>query len=155
MKPIFHFLAAAGLALTLACCGIAPSGPAERAEDRNVTLIRSDTRSLSFTEPMVFCNSRNMSLSGRGVRVPGGTYKLEAEDAQYLYYRAPSALEYRVVIQGKTDQRFIPGGVAIGKSMFSPAATYADFKTGNQRQITRMLGSEFLLQENRVWNRNP
>ena len=115
----------------------------------------SSTRTLTLNEPMVFTNSLNMRMNGKGVRLPSGAYKLEAEDSQYFYFRAPSAPEYRVVIQGKTDQMFIPGGVALPKSSFAPGATYADFKVQGVRQLTRMLGTEFLLEEGNKWTRTP
>jgi len=96
-----------------------------------------------------------MRTSGKGVRLPSGAYRLEAEDAKYFYFRAPSSPEYRVVIHGKTDQMFIPGGIALPKSPFAPGATYADFKVPGVRQLTRMLGTEFLLLEGQKWSRTP
>jgi hypothetical protein len=106
-------------------------------------------------EPMVLTNSPDIHLNGKGLRLPSGTYEIEAEDARYLYYRAPSAIEYRVVIQGKTDQQFIPGGIALPKATFDTGAVYADFKIPGQRLVTRALGTEFLLEERRKWKRNP
>jgi hypothetical protein len=148
-------LTSAILPFMLSSCGVLPAGPPERAENRAVTITSSSSRTLTLKEPMVFANSPNMRVNGKGVRLPSGAYRLEAEDAHYFYFRAPSAPEYRVIIQGKADQMFIPGGVALPKSSFAPAATYADFKVPGIRQITRMLGTEFLLEEGRKWTRTP
>lgn len=143
------------LPFALCSCGLLPAGAPERAENRTVTPATSTSRTLTIIEPMVLANSRDIRENGKGVRLPSGAYKLEAEDAQYYYFRAPVHLEYRVIIQGATDQRFIPGGVALSKRSFAPGATYADFDVPGVRQITRMLGTEFLLEEGRRWTRTP
>lgn len=92
----------------------------------------------------------------RGVALPVGTYTLEAEDAEYWYFRAPSPVEFRV-LEGRriADQRRIPGGIRIHKQTnAAPPAGYFDGAGGEKEIIAEFTATEFAWMEGSYWRKN-
>jgi len=125
------------------------------AEDRTVTAITDESKTVVISEPMVWTNAP-MASATKGVRLPAGTYKLEAEDANYLYFRAPAPIEVRTLADGvPVDGRDIPGGLALAKAAVNmvPAVTYIDAGPGTKTQIFK-LGREFLQIRGSGWSKS-
>ena len=144
---------AALLAVTLAGCGLFHFDPVT-AEDREVTRITDPAKTLTLLEPMVWTNGRTYETSTKGERLPEGTYVLEGEDAEYLYFKAPKPIEMRVLKDGKqVDGRDIPGGLALAKSFkLVPAATYLDVgpREGTVTLVFKH-GGEFMEMRGEKW----
>jgi hypothetical protein len=106
-----------------------------------------------FHERMVWYNQpRNPT---RGIRFPAGTYRLEAEDDEYRYFRAPSDVEYRIFRDGRAvDGRFMPGGLFLGKTIWKavPAGAYLSVDP-TTKVATWNLGRNFLKLEGKLWGR--
>ena len=79
---------------------------------------------------------------------------MEGEDSAYRFFRAPSKIEVRVRRSAGTDQGFFEGGIALSKRTFGEAAVYDTHAPPNSRRIVRMLGAEFLLEEDTRWTRH-
>ncbi|RYD65737.1 MAG: hypothetical protein EOP83_06750 [Verrucomicrobiaceae bacterium] len=151
-SPLPLHIAVATISLLLASCGLLPpSGSPNRAELRTVTPVHGDSRKLICHQSMVLMSQGDLTRNGKGLRLPAGIYLIEAQDSEYDYYRAPAKVEYRVVSNGKVDQRFIPGGIALPKRTFGTGAVYITDGPANQRMLTRALGGEFLGQEGKTW----
>jgi len=92
-------------------------------------------------------------LMDRGVRFPGGVYVLEAEDADYWYFRAPAPIEFRILRGGQpVDGRDIPGGIMLSKSFsMVPAAGYVESVDDAHRTMAWRLGGEFMRVKGRSW----
>ncbi len=119
------------------------------AEDRAVQSAADTSKTVTVTDGMVFGNA----MMTRGIRFPGGVYVLEAEDADYRYFRAPAPLEYRVLRGGQpVDGQDIPGGLMLAKSFnLVPGAAYMDGDAPGKKIKTWKLGGEFLRVEGRSW----
>jgi len=92
----------------------------------------------------------------RGLRFPAGTYVLEAEDSDYLYFRSPAPLEMRVFKDGKViDGHDIPGCLMLSKRLISriPAAGYID-DGGSSKMMVWKLGRDFLHREGKDWKKS-
>jgi len=88
-----------------------------------------------------------------GIRFPPGVYLLEAEDADFLYFRSPKPLEFRVFKDSKmVDGREIPGGLMLSKHFMSmvPGAGYID-ETGSSKMMLWKLGANFLQLKGKNW----
>lgn len=91
-----------------------------------------------------------------GIRFPPGLYVLEAEDADYLYFRSPKPLELRIFKDGKmVDGRDIPGGIMLTKHLLSlvPGAGYID-DTGTNKIMLWKLGANFLQLKGTNWKKS-
>src|SRR6266478_1695929 len=62
------------------------------AEQHKVTAAADEAKTVTLSEPIVWLNAPAHRAS-KAVRLPQGRYTLEAEDKDYLYFRAPSAIE--------------------------------------------------------------
>lgn len=149
-------IAAALLSLMVmtGCCGIRLD-PRDDTP-RTITLATDHSKALAFREGMVWC----MDMSAQScLRLPPGTYTIEGEDAEWLFFRAPERIDFRV-FDGKTlkDQRFIPGGIALRKhfDIMLPAEVYID--PGAQQTTDKVLiyklGNDFMAREHNTWTRN-
>jgi hypothetical protein len=87
--------------------------------------------------------------------LPEGTYALEAEDVDYLYFRAPRPIELRVLDHGQpVHGRDVPGGLAIAKGFsMVPAATYIDAEPGTKTLVFKH-GGEFLSMRGSKWKKS-
>jgi hypothetical protein len=94
--------------------------------------------------------------AAHGIRFPPGVYALEAEDADYLYFRSPKPLELRI-FKDKTmvDGRDIPGGLMLSKHIISmvPGAGYID-DTGSNKMMLWKLGANFLQLKDKNWKKS-
>ncbi len=122
-----------------------------QAESRTVKEVSDPARSLLISEAMIF---QDFSKT-HGIRFTPGTYRLEAEDDDYFYYRAPDQIEYRVIRNGApSDGRFMPGGIYFSKALISlvPAGAYLT-NDGTHKTLTWKLGVEFTHLEFSNWTR--
>ena len=123
-------------------------------EARVVSPLPSQTNAVVFKEPMVWYDQALFPT--RGIRFPEGTYRIESEDSEYRYFRAPSQIEYRVLQDGKvTDARFMPGGLFLSKRAFDlvPAGAYL-FVDEYTNVLTWKLGGDFMGMEGGRWSKN-
>lgn len=118
-------------------------------QDRPVTFLSDKRKSLSVPEGMIFYDR---SPATRGIGFPVGTYSLEAEDADYLYFRAATPLDFHVFKNGKlSEARRIHGGIMLAKRFnLIPAAGYIDGE-GAKKFAVWKLGREFLAQKGSFW----
>jgi len=85
------------------------------------------------------------------VSIPVGEYILEAEDGDYLYFRSPNPLEYRVYHpEGYADAMFQLGGIALAREskwdeVEYPACTYTDGKKQDQKRLTCPLSVPYFM----------
>ena len=142
-----------GVALfCLAACGGLELNPLVN-EPRTVRLERDPTKTLTVVQEMVFDDK---SHATREIRLPVGTYTLEAEDADYWYMRSPMPLNLRDFKKGVlTESHNIRGGIAIGKyTMRSvPAAGYIDGQESTRILIWK-LGKDFLSREGKDFKKS-
>lgn len=54
-----------------------------------------------------------------GVMLPKGTYQLEAQDSDYLYFRAPLDIEFRSLNVTPPTQELVKGGIAIASRLYA------------------------------------
>ena len=123
-------------------------------EARAVSPLTSQTKEVVFKEPMVWYDQSFAPT--RGIMFPQGTYQLEAEDSDYLYFHAPAQIEYRSLQGGSvTDDQFMPGGVFLAKAGISlvPAGAYSSVDE-HTNVLTWKLGGSFLRMEGSKWTKN-
>ena len=120
--------------------------------NRVVSTTSGTSGSLTLREPMVRLDAARAT---RGIRLPSGDYVLEAEDADYLYYRAPERIEFRIFADGQVQkQGFIPGGIYVSKAFIAlvPAGVYQTSDDTHKTLIWK-LGADFLRDEGTKWVR--
>jgi hypothetical protein len=120
-----------------------------------VTPLTNQTNVVVFKEAEVWWYEQALAPT-QGIRFPEGTYQLEAEDSEYLFFRAPSQIEYRVLQNGKvTDDRFVTGGLCLSKKTFDlvPAGAYS-FVDEHADVLTWKLGRDFMNMEGGRWTKN-
>jgi len=119
-------------------------------EERPVRVMADASRNVSVIGGMVWYDT---DPATHGIRYPAGVYVLEAEDADYLYFRSPAPLELRVFKSGKMiDGREIPGGLMLSKHTLSliPGAGYID-DTDSKKLMIWKLGGNFLRLKGKSW----
>lgn len=124
------------------------------AEERRVVSTADATKTITLSEPIVWLNAPAHRAS-KGIRLPQGVYQLEAEDDDYWYFRAPAAIEMRLLRDGQpVEGPDIPGGVALGKSTLptSPAA-YIDVD-GTRKMLVMKLGYDFVQMRGKQWDQS-
>ncbi len=122
------------------------------AEERSVVATTDPARILTLKEPGVWLNGPT-STATKGIRLPAGQYILEAEDGDFLYFRAPAPIGMRRLQRGQTlDGPDMPGGLALHKKipLFPAAATYVDVSPGRKMLVFEH-GSEFLRERGTLW----
>jgi hypothetical protein len=132
---------------------VAPMSPATH-EARVVSPVVNQTKELVFKEPMVWYDQTFAPT--RGIMFPQGTYQIEAEDSDYIYFHAPAEIEYRTLQGGSvTGDRFMPGGVFLAKTAINlvPAGAYLSVDK-NTNVLTWKLGGSFLRMEGSKWTKN-
>jgi len=125
------------------------------SEERTVVTLQDQSRGLTLNEPMVWLDTLPVISPTRGIRLPSGKYELEAEDSDYLYYRAPVPIEYRIFHNGQvTSDRYMPGGIYLSKAVISlvPAGAYMS-SDDTHKTLTWKLGAEFTHAEGTKWTR--
>lgn len=124
------------------------------AEQRKVAPLTDESKTVTLTEPIVWLNAPAHRAS-KGLRLPQGLYSLEAEDEDYLYFRAPAPIEMRVLQDGRpVEGPDVAGGLALGRALLpvSPAA-YID-ADAHHKMLVMKLGYDFLRMRGKEWERN-
>jgi hypothetical protein len=122
-------------------------------EVRPVHATADANKSVTVIDGMVWYDGNPAS---HGIRFPPGVYFLEAEDADYLYFRSSKPLELRTFKEGKmVDGRDIPGGLMLSKHPISmiPGAGYID-DTGPNKMMLWKLGANFLQLKGKFWTKS-
>jgi hypothetical protein len=148
-------IAALLASLLLAGCGDINLDPTDNTA-RTIMLGKDRPEALTFKEGMVWCYDQ---FARRCLRLPPGVYKLEGEDADFRYFRAPEPMDFRFLDKPENDrQRFIPGGVALRKSfdLLLPAEVYidSDKQPPEEKVLIFKLGHNFADMEGHAWARN-
>ena len=123
-------------------------------ESRAVTATSDQNKTIQFKESMVWYDKATNPT--KGILFPDGMYTLEAEDTDYLYFRAPRQFDYRFFTNGEeTDRKLINGGLYLSKTFLTavPAGAYISIDDTN-KTLTWKLGGDFLLMEGEKWERN-
>lgn len=91
----------------------------------------------------------------QGVRLPPGTYALEAEDQNYWYFRAAADVEFRFIQKARIDKvSLFPGGIMFAKQRTAlPFGVYID-GADLQKTMVWEFGSEFITLEGKYWSKN-
>ena len=145
-------LAAAILAALAGCISL----PSVTSDERPVQPASDPSKVVEFINPVVWLD-RPQPFASRGVRLLPGRYELEAENEDYFYFRAPSAIEMRVLDSGKVvDGRDMAGGLALAKSAFNivPAAAYVDVGPQGTRMHVMKLDQVFMSLEGTEWKKS-
>ena len=141
------------MALVVSACGALPySLDPHASETRIVSSANDPSKRITVPEGMIWYDS---PMKSSGLRFPPGIYQLEAEDEEYLYFRAASPLEFRNFSGGRmVDGRDIPGGIMYAKKQLSavPAAGYID--DGNNKMMVWKLGRDFQRREGSSWTKS-
>jgi hypothetical protein len=119
-------------------------------EERPVHVANDAAKTVTVIDGMVWYDT---SPAAHGIRFPPGVYVLEAEDADYRYFRSPAPLEIRIFKDGKiVDGRNIPGGIMLTKHIYSliPGAGYID-DTDSKKIMLWKLGGNFLVLKGKNW----
>ena len=98
------------------------------------------------------------SVSQGGSRWSGysALYSLEAEDADYWYFRSSAPLEFRRFEHGRpTEEHSNPGGLMLGKRALRmvPAGAYIE-GDGTSKIMVWKLGGDFLAMEGKQWRKS-
>ncbi|WP_137671914.1 hypothetical protein [Agarivorans sp. Toyoura001] len=120
-------------------------------EERLVSVIEMPTRSLSFTDAVVWLD--NAQQGKRGVRFLQGEYALEAEDDDYWYFHAPSVIEMGVLEGGNVVAgKRMAGGLMLAKSPQATVAAGAYLDSEAERKIMVLkIGRDFLDLKGNKW----
>jgi hypothetical protein len=92
----------------------------------------------------------------KGILFPEGIYKLEAEDHEYYYFKAPKEFDCRTFSYGKTiDTYFKSGGLYLTKKTFNmnPAGAYSS-ASDEKKILFWKLGSDFFRIRGNDWEKN-
>lgn len=139
------------LALLVGCGTLPPFNPVTD-ETRVVRNAHDSSKSVTIVNGMVWYSLDR----AKGMRFPPGTYVLEAEDADYRYFRSPAPLEFREFSGGRVaDAQSKAGGIMIAKAAISmvPAAGYVQ-GDGSTKVMVWKLGGDFLEMRGREWNKS-
>ena len=154
MTRMTGILLVAGLLAGSVSCALIRLDPVTD-EEFDVTPVSDPSRTVTFLEPMVWSNAPQYRAT-KGVRLLNGTYVLEAENDDFLYFRAPAPVEMRVLEKGvPVDGRDFEGGLALSKAFvaMAPAAAYVSISERRKMHVMRM-GNDFLQLEGRVWEKS-
>ena len=139
------------LVLLVGCGALPPLNPVTH-ESRVVQNAHDSSKTVTIVNGMVWYNLDRT----RGIRFPPGTYALEAEDADYWYFRSPAPLEFREFSgEHVTDAQSQAGGIMIAKAAINsvPAGGYVN-SDSSTKVVVWKLGGEFLGMEGRQWKKS-
>lgn len=86
--------------------------------------------------------------------LPSGAYRAEAEDSDYLYYRAPEKVSLgKTKMFSAQDSRTAEGGIFISKNPASKysSGAYIEFTDG-KKQLLFQFDARFTGQEEKRWH---
>ncbi len=109
-------------------------------------------RSLVMSEPLDWFASENGDR--HDIWLPQGTYHVEAEDHDYLYYKAPERVSLgQTKFFSAQDSRTYGGGIFISKSSGSKysSGAYIDYE-GGKKLLLFYFDSRFTGQEGKRWH---
>jgi hypothetical protein len=138
--------------LLIACGALPPLDPVVR-ESRTVSTASDPSKNVTVPEGMVWYAGPSRSA---GIRLPPGLYSLEAEDADYWYFRSSAPLEFRSFENGRpTEEHSNPGGLMLGKQSLRmvPASAYIE-GDGTSKIMVWRLGGDFLSMEGKQWRKS-
>jgi len=140
--------------VALACCSLVHLDPVT-AEQRTIVPTQDDGKTVTLSEPIVWLNAP-ADRASKGIRLPAGVYRLEAEDADYWYFRAPSPIEMRILDEGRpTGGPDVSGGLALAKALLTTTSPAAYIDVDSQHKMLVMkLGSDFLRMRGEQWDRS-
>jgi hypothetical protein len=153
LPRIFAALFATVGGMVLNACGALPPLDPEIHESRTVSAASDSSRNVTVPEGMVWYSGPSRST---GIRLPPGLYSLEAEDADYWYFRSSAPLEFRSFENGKpTGEHSYPGGLMLGKQRLRivPAGAYIESE-GISKIMVWKLGGDFLAMEGKEWRKS-
>lgn len=149
------FTAAMVLSVFATACSLIRVDPVT-AEEREVTPVSDAGRTVTLSEPIVWLDAPGLSAT-KGVKLPMGDYPIEAEDSEYLYFKAPGPIELRLLEEGApVDGPDMSGGLALGKGALFPVvspAVYVDVDS-TRRMLVMKLGYDFMQMRGKQWTRN-
>lgn len=139
----------ASFILLLAGCALLPMPDGQCLTLKTVRPISDVSKTVTVYDGMVFCNFTQT----QGVRFPGGTYILEAEDDDYWYFHSFEPIEIRET--GRQVLRYASGGLMLAKRFsMVPGGAYIDGDDPEKKTMVRMLGGEFSRVEGRSWRKS-
>ena len=144
---------AASLALVLLCAGCATS--VDQMEQVQKTVSHTTRENLYLVVNMPLDNTDDLDDPAQGIAFPIGTYKLEAEDLDYWYFRAPKPITMAVYEFGKQlNGMRIYGGIALSKTgdNATPAPhAYVDDKAKSGKILIWKMSPDFLSKRGQKW----
>lgn len=111
------------------------------------------SKNVTVPEGMVWYAGPSRST---GIRLAPGLYSLEAEDADYWYFRSSAPLEFRSFENGRpTAEHSNSGGLMLSKRSLRmvPAGAYID-GDGTSKIMVGKLGGDFLAMEGKQWRKS-
>lgn len=145
----FFFLGAFVAMMAVAGCSTFKINPVTD-ESRHTYPIKDEAIYVVVKEGMKFDDSKSRTYS---ILIPPGTYKLEAQDDDYLYFVTTGVIT-RYLYDGKTmiDQNVCKGGIMLGRrlGMLVPAGVYKD-DGSMDRVMIWMLNDAFMKMEGAKW----
>jgi hypothetical protein len=123
------------------------------SETRPIYAIQDAALTVTVMRTLSFDDSKSRVYN---VTLPQGVYKLEAQDADYWYFAAPTLLS-RATYDGKevADRNLFCGGLMLAKKpgMLVPAGIYRSDGSMNMTLIWRF-SSDFMKTEGTAWQRS-
>jgi hypothetical protein len=150
MTTRIPFLLSLALVLT-GCANMVLPGSNRISEERTPAPATSQ-RSLVMSEPLDWFASENGDRFE--IWLPQGAYHVEAEDNDYLFYRAPQEVSLgKTKLFSRQDSRTYEGGIFVSKnarSQYSSGA-YIDHEDGKKLLLFHF-DSRFTGQEGKRWH---
>ncbi len=133
-------------------CGALPTTNPVMSEEKIVVTTEDESKTITLNEPQVWFDGYQKNS---GVMLPKGIYQLEAQDSEYLYFRAPLNIEFRSLNVTPTQQEFVKGGIALAKNSLNiiPAGIYKSIQS-DEKVLSWKLGNHFLRMEDDNWKKD-
>ena len=145
------FIALLPVLVATGCANMILPGSNRIWEERTAVPATSQ-RSLVMSEPLDWFASENGERYD--IWLPSGTYHVEAEDSDYLYYEAPERVSLgKRKFFSTQDSRTYDGGIFISESASSKysSGAYIDYKDG-QKLLLFYFDSRFTGQAGKRWH---
>lgn len=137
---------------TAAVCLLAIGFAAHASEPCETTPARDTSKTFSVLKEIA---SYSATRAPEGFALPVGKYTLEAQDADYWYFRAPTPIGHRVTEGRKVVEHRVTGGIRIAKhGAGGLAGGYIQGEGSVKELITELTASEFAWMEGTFWTKN-